>query len=187
MKDTESQTRNLLQAASEPHCWQVGIQVRARLVVRHDTCGKSRHQVDKSTELRCKEPAWRSGQQDLIFSHLCSFASRKTMTTVLRLRALFRKNFQNIEQHLPLTPLMHPTTKLQWNFLLLLLNMIIAKNPPSPLQCLFCHTKAELLMVFLLTITRSIFFATRIYLTVGLMKEAVLAGAEGGLLSSAMS
>ena len=109
------------------------------------------------------------------------------MTTVVRLRALFRKNFQNIEQHLPLTPLMHPTTKLQWNFLLLLLNMIIAKNPPSPRQCLFCHTLAELLMVFLLTITRSIFFATRIYLTVGLMKEAVLAGAEGGLLSSAMS
>ena len=35
MKDTESQTRNLLQAASEPHCWQVEIQVRAILVVRH--------------------------------------------------------------------------------------------------------------------------------------------------------
>ena len=82
---------------------------------------------------------------------------------------------------------MHPTTKLQWNFLLLLLMVIMAKDPPSPLQCLFSHTKTELLMVFLLTITRSIFFATRIYLTVGLMKEAVLAGAEGGLLSSAMS
>ena len=106
------------------------------------------------------------------------------MTTVVRLRAPFGKNLECIEQQCSLT---HPTTKLQWNFLLLLLNMIIAKNPPSPLQCLFGNIKTELLMVFLLTITRSIFFATRIYLTVGLMKEAVLAGAEGGLLSSAMS
>ena len=43
---------------------------------------------------------------------------------------------------------MHPTTKLQWNFLLLLLMVIMAKNPLSPLQCLFSHTKTDLPMVF---------------------------------------
>ena len=42
----------------------------------YNTCGKSKHQDDKSTEQRRKEPAGRSGQQDPAFSHLCS-ASRK--------------------------------------------------------------------------------------------------------------